>query len=138
VAAAVLGAGRVEAVDIDPDAVGVAMANAERNGVADRVAASAAAVATLDRTFDLVVANLTAATLAGLAADLVAAVAPGGWLLMSGMLAGQWTHVAGRFAALAVVDLPELDGWTGAVLRAGAPAHRRADRAGRGGRRRGA
>ena len=118
VAAAALGAARVEAVDIDTDAVGVTMANAERNGVADRVAASAADIATLGRTFDLVVANLTAATLAALAADLVAAVAPGGWLLLSGMLTGQWTHVAGRFAALSVVDLPELDGWTGAVLRA--------------------
>ena len=67
----------------------------------------------------MVLANLTAATLAVLAGDLLAAVAPDGWLLMSGMLAGQWTHVAGRFAGLAVVDLPELDGWTGAVLRAG-------------------
>ena len=119
VAAAVLGAVRVEAIDLDGDAVEVTMANASRNGVADRVEASTAGIATLRRTFDVVLANLTAATLAGLAGELTAAVGPGGWLLLSGMLAGQWTHVAGRFAAFTVVGLPELDGWTGAVLRAG-------------------
>jgi ribosomal protein L11 methyltransferase len=119
VAAAVRGAARVDALDIDAEAVEVTRANATRNGVADRVMASTAAVASLARTFDVVVANLTAAVLAGLASDLVAAVAPQGWLVVTGMLAGQWAHVADRFAVLSVVDRPELDGWTAVVLRAG-------------------
>jgi ribosomal protein L11 methyltransferase len=118
VAAAVCGATRVDALDIDAEAIEVTRANAARNGVADRVTASTAAVASLARTFDVVVANLTAAALAGLAGDLVAAVAPQGWLIVSGMLAGQWAHVADRLTALSVVDRPELDGWTAAVLRA--------------------
>jgi ribosomal protein L11 methyltransferase len=116
VAAAVIGAGRVVAVDLDPDAVETTRRNASANGVADRVAASVADAATVTGPFDAVVANLTAGTLARVAAVLVQAVADGGVLVVSGMLVGQWPHVAGRFAGLAVLDLPVLDGWTAAVL----------------------
>jgi ribosomal protein L11 methyltransferase len=116
VAAARLGAGRVVAVDIDPEAVEVAQANAAANGVADRVEVSSASVEVVPGPFDLVVVNLTAAVLASLAGALVAAVAPGGVLLMSGMLPGQWEHIANRFVGLQVIEMPVLDGWLGAVL----------------------
>jgi ribosomal protein L11 methyltransferase len=116
VAAARLGAGRVVAVDIDADAVEVARTNAAANGVADRVEVSSASAGAVRGPFDLVIANLTAAVLASLAGVLVEAVSPGGLLLMSGMLPGQWEHVADRFAGLDVVETPVLDGWVGVVL----------------------
>ncbi len=116
VAAAALGARRVVAVDLEPSAVEATRRNAMANGLAGRVAASCADVAGLSGTFDVVVANLTAGTLAARAEALVAAVGPGGVLMVSGMLTGQWQHVSGRFAALAPVELPTLEGWCGAVL----------------------
>ena len=116
VAAARLGAERVVAVDIDPAAVAVADSNMVANGVADRVEVSAHPVEDVPGSFDVVVANLTAAILAELAGVLVAAVAPGGLLLLSGLLPGQWEHVADRFTALDLLEVPALEGWVGAVL----------------------
>jgi ribosomal protein L11 methyltransferase len=116
IAAARLGAARVVAVDIDPDAVEITRANAAGNGVSHVVDVSANDAATVAGPFDLVVANLTAAVLAELAGVLTAAVGPGGLLLLSGLLAGQWRHVAGPFATLQVLDIPTLEGWVGVVL----------------------
>jgi ribosomal protein L11 methyltransferase len=116
VAAAHLGADRVVAVDIDPAAVAVADNNMLANGVADRVEVSTRPVTDVGGSFDVVVANLTAAVLAELAGPLVAAVAPGGLVLLSGLLPGQWEHVADRFAALDLLEVPALEGWVGAVL----------------------
>jgi ribosomal protein L11 methyltransferase len=104
------------AVDVDPEAVEVTRANAAGNGVADRVAVSTQRAAEVAGTFDVVVANLTAGVLAGLASTLVGAVAPAGVLLVSGLLPGQWRHLAQGFAAMTVVDIVTLEGWVGVVL----------------------
>jgi ribosomal protein L11 methyltransferase len=119
VAAASLGAGRVVAVDIDPDAARVAAVNAAANHVASRVEVSTSPAASVTGRFDLVLANLTAATLASLAGVLVGAVGSGGLLLVSGMLPGQWDHISDRFAPLEVEQMLELEGWVGVVLRSG-------------------
>jgi ribosomal protein L11 methyltransferase len=121
VTAAVLGAAAVTAVDIDPEAVAVTRANAVRNGVTRRLEVSTRDAGAGDQTYDIVVANLTAGVLAGLAGTLIAAAGRTGLLLMSGLLVGQWVHLAGRFAPMAVIDLPELEGWTAAVLGATGP-----------------
>ena len=117
VAAASLGAARVDAIDIDPAAVPVTTANAKANGVSDRIHPSTTAVAAVDGRFDLVLANLSAATLAELARDLIRLTAPTGLLLVSGMLAGQWRHVAPLFETAMRIDreITE-DGWTTLVL----------------------
>lgn len=83
-AARALGAGRVLAVDIDPLAVTAAAENAERNGLAIDVAAGSADAAGTER-FDVVIANIDTATVTALAADLVAALKPGGRFIGSGV-----------------------------------------------------
>src|SRR5437762_1884353 len=87
VAAARLGAGRVTAIDIDPASPSVTLANAAVNGVADRIQASTTPLEALpaDERFDVVVANLSAATIAELAPALIARTAAGGILLLSGL-----------------------------------------------------
>jgi len=118
VGAARLGAERVEAIDIDPAAARVTGGNADANGVGDVVRASGQPLADVEGPFDLVLANLSAATLAQLAEDLVRVTAPGGALAVSGMLTGQWRHVRPAFAALTVEHKIDGDGWTTIMLRA--------------------
>jgi ribosomal protein L11 methyltransferase len=95
IAAALLGAAHVTAIDVDPMAVDVTRDNAARNGVADVVVATTTALAAVEGTFDLVVANVGEAIAAELEADLDGHVARHGALLLGGLLddSGRWTQV---------------------------------------------
>jgi ribosomal protein L11 methyltransferase len=101
VAAAHLGASFVAAVDVDPEAVRATAENAERNGVAEVVAASDTPVDQLESaSFDLVVANMSACTLVSLAVALTRAVADDGSLVLSGLLESQKDDVLAAFVGL--------------------------------------
>ncbi len=88
VAAALMGARQVIAVDIDELAVRTARDNAERNGVSGQV--SVAQGNLLDNLAggqaDLIVANIIADVIIQLAPDAVAALKPGGKLVASGII----------------------------------------------------
>jgi len=100
-AAALFGAASVLALDNDPEAVRVARENTIRNRLSDRVRVSDQEVADLEESFDLVVANIVHDVLAALAPDLVRVLAPGGRLVLAGILAGEQveslTDLYGRF-----------------------------------------
>jgi ribosomal protein L11 methyltransferase len=83
IAAARLGAHRVVAVDIDPEAVRAAAANAARNGVAIDIRAGSLEAA--PEAFDVVIANLDTATLHDLASGLADRLTPAGTLVASGV-----------------------------------------------------
>jgi ribosomal protein L11 methyltransferase len=122
IAAAMLGAAAVWACDLDPVAVETTHANAARNGVGDRVTAVLAdADAPLQEApaapHDLVVANIGAATLRTLAADLLSVTAPDGSLVLSGLLDTDAAEVADAFAPWRPVRVEVLDGWAAVVLR---------------------
>jgi ribosomal protein L11 methyltransferase len=85
--ALVRGAARVRALDVDPEAVAVTRENAERNGMADRLEVDDTPVRELSELFSTIVANIEAAPLVLLAPALVARLAPGGLLILSGLLA---------------------------------------------------
>jgi ribosomal protein L11 methyltransferase len=95
IAAARLGAGRVAGVDIDPQAVESARANAERNGVVALFADSAQPVA---GEYDLVVANILSNPLRVLAPAICAHVRSGGRLALSGILREQAEEIIGIYA----------------------------------------
>lgn len=123
VAAALLGAGQVTAVDIDPGAVEVTAANARANGVADRVQASVRPVDEFVGAFDLALVNVTAGVHAAIGPSVVAAMAAGGdasagggRIVLAGLLPGQWRHVEAAYAGTHLVEVLELDGWEGAEL----------------------
>ena len=80
------GAEQVLAVDNDPDAVTAAAANVERNRLSDKITVSGKDVTTIQADFDLIVANITHDILAGLADTLTDLIAPGGYLVLSGIL----------------------------------------------------
>ena len=97
IAAAKLGAGRVAANDNDPVAVVVARENAERNGATLELGGTP--VGEIEGTFDLVVANILANTLVELAPDVAARVAPGGTVLLAGILGPQEDEVRAAYVA---------------------------------------
>ncbi len=95
IAAARLGAAHVAGVDIDPQAVEAARANAERNEVIAQFADSAAPVA---GEYDLVVANILSNPLRVLAPAICAHVKSGGRLALSGILREQADEIIAIYA----------------------------------------
>jgi ribosomal protein L11 methyltransferase len=114
---------RVLATDIDAEAVRVARQNARLNRTGPMIefvkANGIAAPAVRGRApFDLVFANILLGPLQRLASPLTKFIAPGGRLVLSGLLTSQAN------AALAAYRLPlerriEVDGWTTLVLKRG-------------------
>lgn len=87
IASILLGASHVNAIDIDPIAVEVARANCAENGVAESVSLRAGTLGPEhDRRYELVVANISTDANIGLAPVFGLLVAPGGKLVLSGIL----------------------------------------------------
>ena len=112
-----MGAGDVAGVDIDPQAIESARANAERNAceidfyVPDAFAASPNERHSKGQ-FDIVVANILSSPLKLMAPMLSGRVAPGGSLVLSGVLARQAEEVAAAYAPFIKLGVwAEQDGW---------------------------
>ncbi len=110
-AAAKLGATRVDGYDIDPQALIATADNAAANGVAGHIFIHETA-ATLPTTADVVLANILAGTLIELAADLSARVRPGGHLVLAGILKQQVHEVRAAYSPwLDLKVFAERDDW---------------------------
>jgi ribosomal protein L11 methyltransferase len=96
IAAVLLGAERVTALDHDPQALEATRNNAARNGVLERIE-----ILPGDHpptgVYEVVLANILAGTLIRLAPALAPLVAPGGFLLLSGLLAEQTAGVQAAY-----------------------------------------
>jgi ribosomal protein L11 methyltransferase len=103
IAARKLGAGRVAANDNDPVAVGVAAENAARNSAAIELTLDAPS--DIAGTFGLVVANILANVLVELAPDLAARTAPGGEVVLAGVLVPQEEEVSRAFLSQGLLPL---------------------------------
>jgi ribosomal protein L11 methyltransferase len=124
IAAAKLWPARVIAADNDPIAVEVARANAERNGVGHRVRALASDGYGNPRVragapYELIVANILADPLCELARATARHLAPGGALVLSGLLDRQALRVieAHRRHRLTLQSRIDVTIWTTLVLR---------------------
>jgi ribosomal protein L11 methyltransferase len=121
VAAARLGVGRILAIDEDPDAVAATAGNAERNGVAARIESRLGDAATLEATpAPLVLANLLTAAHLRLGARYRRLLAPGGTLVLGGILDAEADVVRLGLGphGLAPADALSIDGWTALGFRA--------------------
>jgi ribosomal protein L11 methyltransferase len=109
VAAALLGAGRVVGIDIDPQAVTARRGNALANGVtAEFHDARPMALPPAD----IVVANILANPLRVLAPLLIGLVKPGGHIVLSGILEGQADAVMEAYSPAIAFEAPAReDGW---------------------------
>ncbi|RJX33756.1 MAG: 50S ribosomal protein L11 methyltransferase [Oxalobacter sp.] len=93
-----LKAAKVLGVDIDPQAIVAARENAVRNQCEIDYYLPDDFIATANRSFDIVVANILSSPLKLMAQMLSAYVRPGGWLVLSGILERQAEEVAAVYA----------------------------------------
>jgi len=111
IAAVKLGAARVRAVDLDPQACEVAAANAAANACRDCIALGPPERLGREPA-DLVVANILLEPLLELAPALLALLGPRGQLLLSGITEAQLPRLRQRYAgALEAVTTRTQDGW---------------------------
>lgn len=96
ISAAKLGAQKIWAVDIDPQALMSTQDNAQRNGVASQLLLSPPAVIP-PQTFDVIIANILASTLIDLSIDLAKYAKTGSHLVLSGILTSQTAAVMMAF-----------------------------------------
>ncbi len=117
IGAALMGAQAIDAVDIDPAAVQSTKDNAAANGVHLRAGLPELAA----HRYGTVLANILATPLKLLAPLLSGHVAPGGWLVLAGILERQADEITAAYAPwlkLAVADSQE--GW---ILMTGQAPH---------------
>jgi ribosomal protein L11 methyltransferase len=131
IAAALLGAAQIDAMDVDPVAVQVAQENAALNKVADRISVSHATLAgrSVSRAplyqgepRDIVLINILAEIIIDLAISLPAFLKPGGVCVASGIIAEKADDVRRGLqeVGLAVSEQLEEGGWVALVARQGA------------------
>jgi ribosomal protein L11 methyltransferase len=111
----VFGAGSAVGVDIAPTAVPVTRMNAMANGV--QVEATTTPLEEVEGEYDLILANILAPTLVALAPHLRRVLAPGGTLVVSGILTDAHEHVLKALAPLEPTQTDNLDGWAAVTLR---------------------
>jgi ribosomal protein L11 methyltransferase len=114
IAAMKLGA-RADACDTDPLSVGNTRENAEQNGVTFGALWEGSVQKRLTN-YDIVIANIVADVLVMLAADLTAALNPGGTLILSGILEKYESKVLDAYGAMRVLKRIPQDEWVTLVL----------------------
>jgi ribosomal protein L11 methyltransferase len=121
IAAAKLGARRVVAIEVDPDALGNARENIERNAVASRVdllEGDARTLLSLVAPFDVIVANILAPVVIELLPVMAASLTGGGRAIIAGILDEEHSGVLEAAGAggwrVERVDVEE--GWWSALL----------------------
>jgi ribosomal protein L11 methyltransferase len=112
---------RVLASDIDPVAVEVTRENARANGVAPLVLAVTAdgldnPLLKNSAPYDLLIANILAGPLTRLAPAITKALAPGGTLVLSGLLRNQELLVTSFYKDLRFIGRRRMGPWSALVL----------------------
>jgi len=114
---------RATAIDIDPESIIVTERHAAMNGAAELISMQAgdgyaAPLARQNAPYDLIGANILAGPLIDMAGDLNDVLLPGGFCVLSGLLARQEQDVTAAHTALGLVlvDKIEIGDWRALVL----------------------
>ncbi|MFN8581933.1 MAG: 50S ribosomal protein L11 methyltransferase [Gemmatimonadaceae bacterium] len=121
IAAAKLGASRVFAIEVDPDAIRNAQENIDRNGVSEVVhlfEGDAATLLPLVGPVDLVVANIISSVLVDLLTTMARTLPSGGHAVLAGILGRGTRHRArrGLRGRIVAAEDHEEDWWSVALL----------------------
>ena len=121
IGAALLGAAKVDAVEIDPHAVSVARDNAARNQLTDVIRVRQGDLAAgIDGQYDMVLANIIADVIIRLAPDIPRLLKPGGVFIGSGIIDGRVSDVMDALRAQGFkAEVHGMEEWAVAVARRG-------------------
>lgn len=112
IAAAKLGAGKLVATDIDPQALEATLENARRNELPDGKIFTCMPEDVPSQQFDIVIANILSGPLVSLAPTILSYLKPTGRLALSGILADQGQNVATAYQAqLESVQITAKEDW---------------------------
>ncbi|MEZ4531178.1 MAG: 50S ribosomal protein L11 methyltransferase [Thermomicrobiales bacterium] len=122
IAAAKLGARKVDGVDIDAVSVRQAQTNIDLNGVRDSVTIWQSGMEATDSTlptYDIVVANIIARVLVDISEQIAASVDTAGTLVLSGIIDSKEQSVIDCYAALGfeMIDRQQIEDWIGHIWR---------------------
>ena len=112
-----MGASRAIGMDINPSCVPVSQENARLNQVSDRWSVTTEPVAVIGFPANIVVANILAPALIELSDELKRLIRPEGVLIISGVLAEHYEHVAKALEPLHEFDRIEHGGWAAVAFR---------------------
>lgn len=118
IAARLLGVKESWGLDIDGGVMNEVRRNYRLNGLGERVTLIQGRPGCLKGTFDIVTANLTREALLIHRDDLAGLTAPGGALILSGLLHGEWKEVAEAFEkkGLRQIDAAHLEEWSACLM----------------------
>ncbi len=117
IAAVKLGAGKVTAIDIDAASVSAARENADRNEISDSLRLGHATPEEIEGEWPLVLANLELGVFQQSAGAIARLVAPGGEVLLSGLLVEQLEPCLALWPGFALVEKHEEQEWIAAAIR---------------------
>jgi ribosomal protein L11 methyltransferase len=112
-----MGASRAIGMDINPSCVPVSQENARLNQVSHRWSVTTEPVAVIGFPANIVVANILAPALIELSDELKRLTRPDGVLIISGVLAEHYEHVAKALEPLHEFDRIEHGGWAAVAFR---------------------
>lgn len=117
-AALKLGAGHVDAIDIDPQALQATLQNAQNNGLdLTQLNVTTPEEFSAEVNADLIIANILLTPLLELKNQFHSLLKAGGTLVLSGILAGQAEQLASSYQdSFVLMDAQTLDGWSLAVF----------------------
>ncbi|MGB5811442.1 MAG: 50S ribosomal protein L11 methyltransferase [Polyangiales bacterium] len=116
IAAIKLGAAFARGIDVDDDAVTVARRNATRNAVDRSCDVSTTPLEGVDERYDVVVANIETRVLVEMPEALRARCAPGGLLVLSGILREEHDAIVDAFGRARIVETLAENEWLAFVL----------------------
>jgi ribosomal protein L11 methyltransferase len=122
ICAILLGCGSATGIDIDPAAVEAAGGNIAANQLSGRITATATDLNELTGPYNLIMANIIHNTLVEMAPQLCKLLAPGGLLIMAGILrGGQAENIVNRYATQGLISptVRESGEWAALCLRKG-------------------
>ncbi len=108
---------KVDACDTDEQATDATAANAAKNDVKLNQIWTGSVNGAGDKTYDVVVANIIADIILMLAPDLVSKVAPGGYLVISGILDKYKSRVLDAFSNLKLVENISKNEWESFIFK---------------------
>lgn len=109
---------KILALDIDQEAVNSAKENTKLNNIDKQLEVALSNSASLNQQFDLIVANILLGPLLHLCSSIIDVLAPGGRIILSGVLSSQLEELLSIYKhhGAVILSVKDLEGWGRVVI----------------------